>query len=93
MSDQTNNLTDTLSKVRALVQELIENEVSNKEITFALAYISAEFGLYITDGTVEVMPTILSAVSKAVADMDKSPTQTEASANSIEMPQQSEMTH
>jgi len=58
---------DILSRVRALVVELIEADVAAPAISYALAYIAAEFGFHAADDVRKVAPVVLSAISRATA--------------------------
>ena len=52
-------------KVRTFVGTLLNGGAKPPDIAFSLAYVATEFGLAVAEGSVQVFPVVLSAVTSA----------------------------
>ena len=59
---------EVMGKVRTLVGALLEAEAQAPHISYALAYVATELGLFSAAEAVQVFPVVLSAISRAAAD-------------------------
>lgn len=75
-----------MGRVRSLVRELLQDEVPPIVISYALAYIAAEFGLHAESDARRVLPTLLGAVARATAEAVPHEEQQEATPQEERMP-------
>jgi hypothetical protein len=52
-------------RTRGFISRLVEDGAEAREISYTLAYIATEFGLYITKNSYTVLPTILGGINDA----------------------------
>ena len=83
---------ELIRDLRSVVKEKMDTGEQPKHISFAMAYVAAELGLYITDNSINVFPVVLDGVAEAArvmharAKKGDDPSQEELSSKNSKLP-------